>query len=214
MPNNKGAINYARNLHISNELPTIKSTLYFDRHGSKAYGAIFIRILGPLCIILGLIFSALALKDSILLTAAFGTQSRLVDAQVPPPGVTIAGFSPGITDQNQYNFVASSHPNIQQWNIRAGQWGQRFDTSLLLPNATQVPENAMVFVKNTNAEWKDELNQWQGPNKNLIVQPTNQNETLLNTISLSPFQDKVFIAAKDLDGIQKWYPALLMDGAI
>lgn len=173
-----------------------------------------IRILGPLCLIVGLILSGIALKDSILLTAAFGTQSRLVDAQITPAGVSINGFGRGITDENQYRFNASSHPSIQQWNIRAGQWGRRYNTSLKLPDSTTMPENAMIFVKNTNAEWKNAMNQWEQPDTNLIIRPTSASDAPLNEISLGPFQDDVFIAAKDMNGIQKWYPALLMDGAI
>jgi hypothetical protein len=218
-PNNKGAINYARNLHVLKELPTIKATLYAERHGTYAFGAILIRTLGPICLIIGLILSGLALKDSIFLTNSFGSQSRLIDAQITPPGVNISDYDNqgGIEDPLQYVFQASEIPAIQQWSIRAGQWGRRFAMTLNLPDALNMPENSLVFVKNTSTSWKNANNAWTTePTSNqqrLNIRPLSSGN-YLNTITLDRYRDDVFIAAKDMDGIQKWYPALLMDGAI
>jgi hypothetical protein len=211
-PSRQGAINYARDLNIARALPIIKETLYSEHHNQNVFWNTLIRVLGPVFLLGAVVFSGLAFSKALNNTNAFGLQSKLVDTLV---SVGNPNTFNGVDDPALYSFSASSAPPMQQWALRSGQWGSARSMTLALPNPTEMPENSLVFVRNTSAKWKNASNEWQGPSTfPLLVQISTAEGVPLTPVSLNAFNDDVFISAKNQSGKQEWYPALLMDGAL
>lgn len=199
-PSKRGALNYARDAAINRALPYYKQLLHAERGGPGHKVAYIIRLATPTLLFLGLITSFIAFYLGITTSSAYGMQSVLVDS-----------ISAQITDPEAYKFKANTAPTMQQWAIRAGEWGTAQTITLNLPDANKMKNDALVFVRNTSTE-----------SYNHIANPVSVNDYTASiqvkgpefTHTLAKRESSVYISAKDANGVQRWYPALLMSGAI
>jgi hypothetical protein len=201
-PSKRGALNYARDAAINRALPYYKQFLHAERKGPGHKFAYLIRLAAPTLLFLGLVTSFLAFYLGITASAAYGMQSILVDSTSAP-----------ITDPEAYKFKASSEPSMQQFALRAGEWGTAQTITLTLPPASEMKNDALVFVRNTSTE-----------SYNFNSNPVSVNDYTASiqvkgpasafTHTLGKRESSVYISSKDANGVQRWYPALLMSGAI
>jgi hypothetical protein len=199
-PSQKGALNFARDSAISRALPYYKQLLKAEKKGPGHKISYLIRLAAPSLLIIGLVTAFIAFYIGLTTADAYGLQSIIVDSTSAP-----------ITDVSAYQFTAKTAPTMQQWSMRAGEWGSSSTITLNLPLAAEMQKDALVYVRNTSTET---YNYTANPVSVNSGTRSIQVKGLGFTDTLGKRESKVYIAAKDSTGVQRWYPAYLMSGAI
>lgn len=199
-PNFKGLEKYVLERHVSNSIKPWKELLHAQKHIPGQGLKIFIAILGPMILIIGLICSFTALYLSTNATRGYGLQNILVDSTISSGDIPLGS--------EKYQVDASSTAKVQLFSLRAGEWGRNDIITLTLPNANLMKEDgSVIYVRNTSIETITSDNQVSLTIPNIKVTAGSQ-----GIITIPARQNYNFINSNDLNGVPKWYPALLMDG--
>ena len=198
-PNKNGLEKFIRDKHVANNINPWKQLIHAQHNTQSQALKIFIHILTPTLLVVGLLGSLFALYYAINETDKYGLQSILVDTTVSPTTLP-AGSS-------NYQISASETKKLQIYSLRGGEWGRNQNITLTLPHANLMETNSVIYVRNAGIEILTSTNS---------VNPATPVVTVISgtqgSINLNARQNYTFINSASLNGGSKWYNALLMDG--
>lgn len=198
-PNIAGIQKYIREKHIANSIAPWKELLHEQKHVPNQILKVIVHLLGPFLLIIGLISSFVALYLSVNRSKSYGLQNILVDSIDNPIPAS----------SSKYNVSASQTSKKQIYSLRGGEYGRSQNIILTLPSATLTDEGTIIYVRNTGIETITASNTINTQTPDVTVIPGTQ-----TSLTLQSRKNINLICSSELNGVKKWYPALLPDGAI